>query len=180
MAAELSNATPPTLETARLLLRPARLDDFDTYAAMWADPVVTRFIGGKPFSREGAWTRFLRQLGMWRAHGFGFLVVEEKATGRFLGEAGFHDLKRDLTPSLEGTMEAGWGFVADAHGSGFATEAVTALLAWRAAAFPALRVTCIIDPDNAQSLRVAQKLGFREVARTTYHGAPTVMFELAG
>jgi len=180
MTAELANATPPTLETERLILRPARLADFDAYAAMWADPDVTRFIGGKPFSREASWTRFLRQLGMWRAYGFGFFIVEEKVTGRFLGEAGFHDLKREITPSLEGTMETGWGLVPAAHGRGYATEAVTALLAWRAATFPGMRVTCIIDPDNAQSIRVAGKLGFREVARTTYHGAPSIMFELAG
>lgn len=33
--------------------------------------------------------------------GYGFWAVEEKATGRFIGEAGFHDLKRDIQPSLE-------------------------------------------------------------------------------
>jgi RimJ/RimL family protein N-acetyltransferase len=43
----------PVIETPRTILRAHRLDDFDAYAAMWADPVVTRFIaGGKPRTRE--------------------------------------------------------------------------------------------------------------------------------
>jgi RimJ/RimL family protein N-acetyltransferase len=144
---------------------------------MWADPVVTRFIGGKPISREASWTRFLRQLGVWQAFGFGFWVVEDRATGKFLGEAGFHDLKRELEPSIEGALEAGWGFIPSAHGKGIATEVVGGVVAWGEAHRPGMRMVCIIDPDNAPSRRVAEKHGFREFARTTYHGAPTVLFE---
>jgi RimJ/RimL family protein N-acetyltransferase len=32
----------PTLETSRLRLRPYRLEDFEAYAAIWADPAVVR------------------------------------------------------------------------------------------------------------------------------------------
>lgn len=169
--------TIPTLATGRLILRGYRDADFDAYAAMWADPAVTRFIGGKPISREASWTRFLRQHGMWQAAGFGFWVVEEKATGGFLGEAGFHDLKRELTPSIEGTLETGWGFVPSAHGKGIATEVVGAVIGWGEANRPGMRMTCIIDPANTASIRVAARHGFREFARTTYHGAPTLLFE---
>jgi RimJ/RimL family protein N-acetyltransferase len=46
----------PPLETARLELRAHRLDDFAACAAMWADPIVARYIGGKPLSEEETWT----------------------------------------------------------------------------------------------------------------------------
>jgi RimJ/RimL family protein N-acetyltransferase len=36
---------------------------------------------------------------------------------------------------------------------------------------------CIIDPGNTASLRIAQKFGFRERARSTYHGVDTIQFE---
>ena len=39
--------TVPVIETERLILRGHRLDDFEGLAAMWADPEVTRYIGGK-------------------------------------------------------------------------------------------------------------------------------------
>lgn len=169
----------PTIETERLILRGHRVDDFDAHAALWADPVVTRFIGGVPQTREQAWVRLLRHLGMWQAMGFGFWAVTDKATGRLLGEAGFHDLKRDVSPSIEGTLETGWGFLPDAHGKGIATETVSAVIAWGRQNHPRMRITCLIDPQNVASIRVAEKQGFREFARTTYHGAPTILFERA-
>ena len=170
----------PVIETPRTILRAHRLDDFEDYAVMWADPAVTRYVaGGKPRTREESWLRFLRHPGMWSMIGFGFWAVEEKATGRFIGEAGFHDLKRDIQPSLEGRAEAGWGLAAAAHGQGFATEIVGAATAWADSRFGGANTVCIIDPENAGSINVAQKCGYREIARTTYHDKPTIMFERA-
>ncbi|MCR5857771.1 GNAT family N-acetyltransferase [Mesorhizobium sp. J428] len=167
----------PVIETARLVLRSLAPSDFEAYAAMWGDPVVTRYIGGTPQTREQSWVRLLRHLGMWQVMGFGFWAVTEKETGRLVGEAGFHDLKRDVTPSLAGTMETGWGFVPEVHGKGIASETVTAILAWGDGNRPGMRKTCLINPENVASVRVAEKHGFREFAQSTYHGAPTILFE---
>ncbi len=57
--------TVPVLETERLQLRGHRLEDFVQCAAMWADPLVIRYIGGKPLTEEESWTRFLRYVGHW-------------------------------------------------------------------------------------------------------------------
>ncbi|SES12150.1 GNAT family N-acetyltransferase [Rhizobium sp. NFR03] len=169
--------TVPILETPRLILRPYRRDDFPAYAALFADPQVVRFIGGVPFSREQAWTRFLRQVGMWHYFGFGFFALQDRESGAFIGEAGFHDLHRVIQPSLEGTMETGWALSPAAHGRGYATEAVSAALRWGEQTYPKGRRTCLIDLGNIASLRVATKLGFRETARTVYHGAQVVLCE---
>ena len=60
------NATHiPLLETPRLRLRPMEYTDFDAYAAMWTETEVVRFMGGLPLTREAAWSRFLRQKGVW-------------------------------------------------------------------------------------------------------------------
>jgi RimJ/RimL family protein N-acetyltransferase len=169
--------TAPVIETERLILRPHRLDDFDAYVAMWADPVVTRFIGGRPRTREESWIRFLRHFGMWSLLGYGFWAVEEKASGDFIGEAGFHDLKRDMVPSIEGIPEAGWGLVSSAHGKGLATEIVSRILSWGDQIFGPVKTVCIIDPEHAGSIRVAKKCGYLEVLRTTYHNEATILFE---
>jgi len=86
------------VETARLRLRGHGVEDFAACAAMWADPVVTRYIGGRPFSGEEAWTRLLRYAGHWALLGFGYWVAEERSTGAFVGELGFADYQRDLSP----------------------------------------------------------------------------------
>jgi RimJ/RimL family protein N-acetyltransferase len=167
----------PVVETDRVILRGHRLDDFDAHAAMWADPAVTRFIGGKPFTREEAWARYLRYAGLWAVLGYGFWAAEEKATHRLIGSAGFHDLRRDIVPSLEGVPEAGWGLTPAAQGKGLATEIVRGMHVWSDSFFGGSKTVCIIDPDNAASLRVAAKCGYREKMRTTYHDRPTILFE---
>ena len=167
----------PTLETSRLRLRPYRLEDFDAYAAIWADPAVVRFVGGIPFTREASWPRFLRQSGLWHFLGFGSFMIEHKATGAVAGECGFHDLRRAIEPSIEGTMEAGWVLAAPMQGQGLAEEAMRAAIDWADIAHASKRQTAIIDPEHGASLRVAEKLGFREFARATYHDSPIVMLE---
>ena len=134
---------------------------------MWANPIVTRFIGGKPSTREELWMRLMRNVGHWSLLGFGYWVVEVKASGRFVGEVGFAELKRDIEPSFEGMPEGGWVLAPEAHGKGFATEAVKAILAWGDKHFAGRTTTCIISPENTASIRVAEKCGYREVARTT-------------
>jgi RimJ/RimL family protein N-acetyltransferase len=165
----------PVLETDRLLLRGHRLDDFPASAAMWADSNVTRHIMGKPCSEEESWSRLLRYIGHWKLAGFGYWVVEEKATGHFVGEVGFADYKRDIEPSIHGMPELGWVLTSAMHGKGYATEAAGAALAWGDKHFGSSKTVCLIAPENVASLRVAEKCGYREFWRTTYKSGPTIL-----
>lgn len=165
------------IETDRTILRPPVLDDFDSYATLWADPAVMRFIGGKARTREESWIRFLVIIGMWQALGYGLWTVLDRTSGKFIGVAGFHEMKRDMAPSFEGTPEAGWIFAPATQGRGFATEVVTAMLAWAQSRPGFEKTVCIIDPENGASLAVARKCGYREKAKTTYHGAPTILLK---
>ncbi len=162
------------LETDRLIMRPHVRGDFDESFAMWSDPEVIRFIGGQPFTREEVWARLMRYAGHWALMGFGFWVVREKQSGRFLGEVGFADFQRQIEPPLEDTPEMGWALMTAAHGQGYATEAVSAALRWADAQWPSADTACLIAPENAASLRVAQKCGYVEWLRTSYKGKPTI------
>ena len=166
----------PVLETERLRLRGHRIGDLADCAAMWADPEVIRYTTRKPLTEEESWTRLLRYVGHWALMGFGYWVVEEKATGRFAGEIGFADFKRDIEPSLKGVPEIGWALASQAHGKGYATEAVRAAVAWGDANFGVARTACLIDPENLASVRVAEKCGYRELQRTAYKERPILMF----
>jgi len=165
----------PVLETERLTLRRHGVADLDDVVALWSDPVVTRHIGGKPLGREDAWARLLRYIGHWTVAGHGFWQVRERATDRFVGETGLADFKRDLAIPFDGDPEAGWVLAPWAHGKGYATEAMTAVLGWSDAAGFA-RTVCIIDPGNVASLRVAAKLGFRELGHADYRGSEVIAF----
>src|ERR1700722_1741371 len=166
----------PVLETERLRLRGHGIGDLADCAAMWADPEVIRYTTRKPLTEEDSWTRLLRYVGHWALMGFGYWVVEEKATGRFAGEIGFADFKRDIEPSLKGVPEIGWALASQAHGKGYATEAVRAAVAWGDANFGVARTAFLIDPENLASVRVAEKCGYRELQRTAYKERPILMF----
>jgi RimJ/RimL family protein N-acetyltransferase len=166
----------PTVETERLILRGHRADDLDDSAAMWGDADVVRYIGGRQFSREEVWARLLRYVGHWSLLGYGYWAVHEKASGRFVGEVGLADFKRDLEPRLD-APEVGWVLATWSHGKGFATEAVRAALAWGASQLGAERTVCIIDPPNAASIHVAEKCGYKEVGHLTYKGSAALLFE---
>ncbi len=167
----------PEIVTDRLVLRAHRLDDFDASFAMWSDPVVTRFIGGKPSTEQQAWSRLLVYAGHWALMRFGYWAVEEKASREFIGEVGFADFKRDIDPLMRDVPELGWALVSRVHGRGFATEAVGAVVAWGDAHFKSGRTVCLIDPENLASVRVAQKCGYREFNRTLFNNRPTVFFQ---
>jgi RimJ/RimL family protein N-acetyltransferase len=168
----------PTLETDRLRLRPHRADDFPDSFAMWSEPAVVAFIGGTLSTRQRAWLRVLQYAGHWSLMGFGYWAIEEKSSGRFAGEIGFADFKRDIDARFAGLPELGWALPTRVHGKGYATEAARAVLAWADDRFP--RTFCLIDPQNAPSLRVAAKCGFEEVERGAYQEQPTIFFERPG
>jgi RimJ/RimL family protein N-acetyltransferase len=165
----------PVLETARLRMRGHRVTDFAASAAMWSDPIVTRHIGGRPFTAEEVWSKILRYAGLWTLLGYGYWVVEERSTGKFVGEVGFANFKREIEPSLGDAPEAGWVLASWAHGKGFGTESVAAALAWGDVYFKGARTACVIDPGNLASIGVARKAGYKGSERRTYKGSPVLV-----
>jgi RimJ/RimL family protein N-acetyltransferase len=167
----------PELYTARLRLRPHVAQDFDACCAMWADPAVTRFIGGKPSTPQQTWSRLLTYIGHWAAMGFGYWAIELKSTGRFIGEIGFADFHREIAPAMRNAPEFGFALASPAHGNGYCSEAVRAVLAWGDAYLPSKRTVCMVNPANAASLHIVQKFGYRIFERGSYSGSPVLFLE---
>jgi len=167
-----------TLTTARLTLTRHTLDDFADSFALWSDERVTRFIGGRPSTEEEAWSRLLRYAGHWDLLGFGYWCVREREGGAFVGELGFSDFRRTIELPFDARLpEAGWALSPTTHGKGYATEGVQAALEWGAGRFGSPRAWCMIDPDNAPSIRVAQRCGFERRGVTDYKGSDVALFE---
>jgi RimJ/RimL family protein N-acetyltransferase len=148
----------PTLTTRQLVLHPITMAHWEPYAAMWADPRVTTFIGGEPRPRQLAWTKFGQAAAMFPLFGYGNWAVIDRDNGAFLGVCGFAQYERGYA-ELEGVPECGWAFAADSWGRGVASEAVAAVTGWAdEQGIPETR--CIIDHANAASVRVAERNGY--------------------
>lgn len=165
-----SNTVAPLIETERLRLRPHQSDDFADCVAMWSDPAVARYTIGDPSPPQRTWIRILAYCGHWALLRYGYWAVEEKASGRYVGELGFADFKRDIVPSIEGMPELGWALSPRCHGKGYATEALRAAVAWGDHHLAQRRTVCIIHRDNHPSFRVAEKLGYKAIFSATGSG----------
>jgi RimJ/RimL family protein N-acetyltransferase len=119
--------------------------------------------------------RLLRYVGHWTLLDYGMWAVETRGSGEYVGDIGFFNAKREIDPSLGDEPEIGWVLASHAHGKGYATEAVRAVVAWGDRRFHGARTVCLIHPDNAPSLRVAEKCGYRELHRTTYKSQPAIV-----
>lgn len=171
-------SSAPILETPRLILRPHRIVDYAACCGLWADAEVVHFIGGVVQDAQAVWFRLLRYAGMWSLLGYGMWVIEDRESGAFLGEAGLLRAERGI-PELERLPEAGWVLKPQAWGKGIATEAMTAVVQWADLHADAPSLRSIIEPDNAPSIRVAEKVGFSALTDTLHGGRPTRIFDRA-
>lgn len=144
------------LETERLTLRMFRPGDLDAYAEMCADPEVTRYINdGRMLTRDETWREIAVILGHWQLRGNGLWAVEERATQSLIGRIGHWN------PEGWPGFELGWMLGRRYWGCGFATEGARAALDHAFTVLNVPHVISLIHPENARSIRVAEKLGER-------------------
>jgi RimJ/RimL family protein N-acetyltransferase len=150
----MADANGPCIETARLYLRLPRIEDFDAYAELHADEEAARHIGGA-LLRAPAWRKFLQMPGAWAVQGYAMFSVIERASGRWIGQAG------PWQPEGWPGTEVGWAFHRSSWGRGFATEAPTAAIDWAFANLGWSEVIHSIAPENHASQALAVRLGSR-------------------
>lgn len=157
-----STTSVPYLYTERLMLREYRREDFDAFAAHVADPVSAAHLGLA--DRHAAWRIFCSQAGLWLLHGAGWWAVEEKKTGRLVGNVGAF-FREEST-----VMELGWNTYRAFGGQGFASEAAAAAVNHALEIRREPKVRALIASANESSLRVAGRLGLAYEAEIEMYG----------
>lgn len=145
------------LGTNRLLLRHFRMEDAPTLLAYRNDAAVALYQSWESMSEVTA-RHFIAEMmaaqpgvaGEW----FQF-AVERRDTGEQIGDVALHTMEdRRLG-------EVGYTFARHAHGFGFASEAVSAVLDYAFDTIGMHRISATVDPENAPSIRLLERLGFR-------------------
>jgi ribosomal-protein-alanine N-acetyltransferase len=164
------------------------MDDLDPLAAFYADPETMRYIGlGQAIDREQSRQSLERMIAGFVTEGCGQLGVERKEDGAFIGRCGLllWD-KASWTPTrradAKGRVETEVGYLLgrDYWGSGYATEAATAVRDWAFEHLTLERLIALIQPGNDRSIAVARKLGMEPDGEVEIFGRRAAVYALAG
>jgi RimJ/RimL family protein N-acetyltransferase len=145
------------LETERLILRRLTVEDSEFILELLNDPSWLRFIGDKGVrTLDEARDYILKSLvTMYERLGFGLYLTELKDEGVPIGICGL--IKRD---SLE-DVDIGFAFLPKFRGEGYAYESAAAVMAYGKRSFGLNRLVAITSPDNYDSAKLLEKLGFK-------------------
>jgi RimJ/RimL family protein N-acetyltransferase len=151
-------ATAPTVRTDRLLLRSWQDADRGAFAALNADPRVTRYLASS-LTREDSDALVDRICRGWRRRGYGLWAVERLDSGEFIGYVGLWPaaFKARFTPAVE----VGWRLARAHWGHGFATEGGREALRYGFEVAGLAEVVSFTAVTNRRSWRVMERLGMR-------------------
>jgi ribosomal-protein-alanine N-acetyltransferase len=151
------------LETERLILRRQLASDVPDLVDLWADPEVTRYLGG-PRDRDWLQSVFQETAQNPYAEQYDLWPLIEKETGQIVGNCGLLD--KEVEDEVE--IEINYILAVSAWGKGYATEIGQALTQYAFENMGIERLIALLDLENAGSERVALKIGMhfdRDVVR---------------
>ena len=145
------------LETDRLIIRPITLDDASFILTLLNEPSFLRYIGDKQVRNlEDARQYILNgPVASYERHGFGLCLVELGESHTPVGMCGI--LKREELPD----PDIGFALLPDFWSKGLAFEAAAAVLNDARERLKIERILAITSLDNAASINLLERLGFR-------------------
>ena len=143
------------LETERLLLRQLTTDDAEFILELLNDPSFIRNIGDRNVRTiDDACSYILNgPVASYAKNGFGLYLVVLKETNESIGMCGL--IKRD---ALE-DVDIGYALLPRYWSKGYAFEAARATKEYARKVIGLNRIVAIVDPVNAGSIRVLEKIG---------------------
>ena len=146
------------IETERTLLKPIKLKDAQEVFSYRSDAVTNAYQGWIPKTLDEV-TAFIaknpkeyNQLGTWFQ-----LTILEKNTNTVIGDIGVHFIDQHQS-------EIGCTLAKQYHGKGFATEALHQVIHHLFHDLNKHRIVTSIDPQNINSIKLVERLGFRKEA----------------
>jgi RimJ/RimL family protein N-acetyltransferase len=164
------------IETRRLVIRPMSSDDAGFICTVLNDEAFLRYIGDRGVRTEDDARRYIATgpTAMYARHGLGLCLVTLKDTRVPIGICGV--LKREALPE----PDLGFAFLPAFRLQGYASESASATLQHARDVLGLTRLLAITAPDNARSIALLTKLGFRfdRLARLDESGPELKVFQL--
>lgn len=171
------------LETARLVLRQIGEDDLDAHMRLLNTPAVMAHLGGVQ-PREVIAAKHAAARDGFAREGFGFMLMEERASGEIVGHCGLRRVAHPLAPNPS-DHEIGWIVREDRWRMGYAFEAMRAVVDWGFERLGAPLLVALTCEANIGSWRLMEKLGMERRCDLDFHdpdapdaGNPVIQYAL--
>ena len=146
----------PSLQTARLLLRPFAESDAEAIYALQSNARVLRYWDSPPWTERSRADGFIAACRKMEEDESGArFAIETRDESAFVGWCSMFRWN-----PVYRSLGIGYCFDEPAWGKGYATEAVRSMLQWAYGTLDLNRVEAELDTRNAASARVLEKLGF--------------------
>ena len=145
------------LETERCMIRETTVEDVDAFFEIYKAPGITRYMEPlyEDIEEERAYARdYIEKV--YAFYDFGIWTVLEKAGGEVIGRAGVCYREGYEEPEMGFMIAEPW------QGKGLATEVCRAVLQYARTELGFPRILAFVQPDNAASRRVCDKIGMHE------------------
>ena len=163
-------------QTERLIIRSLKREDAEPWKAFLNDPICTKYFPEEFLASENLSELWIEsQLKRYDDQRFGLMAVEEKASGRFIGQCGLLHQKING----EDELEIGYHLFREYHGLGYASEAAQFFkkIGFHFTDVPS--IISLIHPQNKPSQMVATKNGMSPTGVTTYKGEEAVIYRVS-
>ena len=162
------------IATNRLLLRPLRKDDLETYAKiMGAREVGYWFPKGDGYTREESEKSLDAILKHWGKHGFGIWAIIDKSNGLLIGRCGLNLIAETSE------VEVDFVLTPNSWRKGYATEAARAALDYGFQKLELRNIIALAKPDNTASRRVIEKIGMQFRRNAQYWGITCAYYTIS-
>lgn len=152
---------PCEIATQRLLLRPLRSDDSPGLFAVYSDHEAMKYWSAQPIRQlDEAAQMVADDLDLQRGDSAAFWAIVLPRTGRVIGKFSLFYIDRQNRRA-----EVGYVINRKFWGKGYGTEVLGAMIEAAFVRFSLHRLEADIDPDNAASIALLRKFGFREEGR---------------
>jgi len=163
------------LDTPRLRLEPMVPAHRLGLNRLNSDPVVQRYLSGRPETQEETDAVIERVQARWAEHGFSWWSFIERESGEIIGAGCIQHLGRIVGEPLE----IGWRLRQDRWGRGLASEAAQAMGDFAFRTQPIELLVSVCHPDNENSWRVMERLGMRDVGLSRAYDMDVRRYEIS-
>lgn len=165
------------VESERLVLRRLSPEDAPFVLELLNDPGFLRHVGDRGVRTLEQARAYVIEgpMASYDAHGFGLYLVTTKGDGTPIGLCGL--LKRDTLDDVD----VGYALLPAFRAQGYAYEAASAVLSHAREALGLTRIAAIVQAENADSIRVLERLGlgFERTLRLGAEGTEVLVYARA-